>query len=347
MGGLLSLAVYCIGGPVLILALIPSLYRRYALAQVKKRREVTKFVYEEEMLASGKVRHVEEYVQYKNRTLYRQTWVTNDPTNVPLKGIMIAAHGLSSYSGKLAKIMIPFVEAGYVVIAIDLYGHGKSDGIHGYFPSVDYLVDDLHFHINNVKKSKPEYAKLPIFKFGLSLGGLLCLTHSVKYPTATKGMILFCPAVVVDKEALPPEWVLKLGNYLNLWFPEVPISARNRLRGFNDLAKAKKYLEDHRSYQGNNRSGSGIAVLQGMQKMQKNLTRVREPFLVVHGSADDTTHIDGSRMLVDKAQSKIKTFLEVKGANHMIHEEPQEVLDGILKNCVEWLDNFLKQQEQQ
>jgi predicted dienelactone hydrolase len=166
-----------IGTPLLFILLIPVVYRYIENKKAKKRKEVTRFVYEEELLASGKVRHEEEYVQFKNRTLYRQTW---SPVFGELKGILLMAHGMNSYSGKLAKIVLPFCEAGYVVIAFDHYGHGRSDGIHGYYPSVEYLSEDLHFHINSVKKTKPEYANLPIFKFGMSLGGLVCLTHSVK-----------------------------------------------------------------------------------------------------------------------------------------------------------------------
>jgi acylglycerol lipase len=170
-------AVLSIGIPLLLFVLFPVVYRYIENEKAQKRKQISRYVFEEELLASGKVRHEEEYVQFKNRTLYRQTWT---PVSGGVKGILVLAHGMNAYSGRLAKLVLPFCEAGYVVIGFDHYGHGRSDGIHGYFPSVEYLVEDLHFHINSVKKSRPEYANLPIFKTGMSLGGLVCLTHSVK-----------------------------------------------------------------------------------------------------------------------------------------------------------------------
>jgi alpha-beta hydrolase superfamily lysophospholipase len=156
-------------------------------------------------------------------------------------------------------------------------------------------------------------------------------------------MILFCPAILLDKKMIPSEMILKVGGYINRWFPEWPFSKRDRQAGFTNVAISYEYMKDHRSYQGNNRLGSGLSSIQATLKLQSNLNRVREPFIVVHGTEDVTCHVDGARMLVDKAQSKIKTFVEIKGANHILIEEPPEVIQGYTKNCLDFLDNVVKQ----
>ena len=42
------------------------------------------------------------------------------------------------------------IKAGYGVYGIDYIGHGKSDGLHGYVPSFDELVQDCCDHFTNV-----------------------------------------------------------------------------------------------------------------------------------------------------------------------------------------------------
>lgn len=41
--------------------------------------------------------------------------------------------------------------SGFGVLALDYPGYGLSDGLHGYIPSFDSLVDDVVEHFSKVK----------------------------------------------------------------------------------------------------------------------------------------------------------------------------------------------------
>lgn len=54
----------------------------------------------------------------------------------------------STWSAGIAKKL---ASAGYGVFAMDYPGFGLSDGLHGYIPSLDRLVDDVAEHFSKVK----------------------------------------------------------------------------------------------------------------------------------------------------------------------------------------------------
>jgi alpha-beta hydrolase superfamily lysophospholipase len=156
-------------------------------------------------------------------------------------------------------------------------------------------------------------------------------------------MILLCPAILLHKKAIPPQWVIKVAGYISMWFPELPFGKRDHKAGYTNLVRAEENKKDPRFYQGKNRLGSGLGLILSALKFKGNLDKVREPFIVVHGTNDVICHVDGARMLTDKAQSKVKTFVEIKGADHVLHEEALEVIQGFTKNCVDFLDHMVLQ----
>lgn len=51
------------------------------------------------------------------------------------------------YSGIARRI----AASGYAVFAMDYPGFGLSEGLHGYIPNFDYLVDDVIEHYTKIK----------------------------------------------------------------------------------------------------------------------------------------------------------------------------------------------------
>lgn len=75
----------------------------------------------------------------RNNALFCRSWF---PVYGDLKGIMIIIHGLNEHSGRYADFARQLTLCNFGVYAMDWIGHGGSDGLHGYVPSLDQVVAD-------------------------------------------------------------------------------------------------------------------------------------------------------------------------------------------------------------
>eukprot|EP00262_Sarcandra_glabra_P014984 TRINITY_DN4531_c0_g1_i2.p1 TRINITY_DN4531_c0_g1~~TRINITY_DN4531_c0_g1_i2.p1 ORF type:complete len:229 (-),score=26.19 TRINITY_DN4531_c0_g1_i2:904-1590(-) len=75
----------------------------------------------------------------RRNALFSRSWV---PVSGEIKGIMIIIHGLNEHSGRYAYFARQLTTCSFGVYAMDWIGHGGSDGLHGYVPSLDHVVED-------------------------------------------------------------------------------------------------------------------------------------------------------------------------------------------------------------
>lgn len=64
-------------------------------------------------------------------TLFTQQWLPRSPGAAPVKGVAVYVHGLHDHTSRWVSTH-RLIDAGYAVRAIDLEGHGRSSGTHGY-----------------------------------------------------------------------------------------------------------------------------------------------------------------------------------------------------------------------
>ena len=115
------------------------------------------------------------------------------PVNRKILGVVQIAHGVAEYGARYA----PFAEFlcghGFVVVANDHLGHGKS--LIENRPMVylgdengwEHVVDDMEKIRERTAKVFPE---VPYFLFGHSMGSFLARTHLIRYPGKLSGCIL-------------------------------------------------------------------------------------------------------------------------------------------------------------
>lgn len=90
---------------------------------------------EEEFYAANGVINKKEYFKTPDGTIFTQEFL---PVKGKPKGIVCLVHGYSSDTGWMFQtIALEMVKWGYAAYAADMLAHGRSEGIHGYIPSVD------------------------------------------------------------------------------------------------------------------------------------------------------------------------------------------------------------------
>eukprot|EP00268_Persea_americana_P043258 TRINITY_DN4345_c0_g1_i2.p1 TRINITY_DN4345_c0_g1~~TRINITY_DN4345_c0_g1_i2.p1 ORF type:complete len:276 (-),score=49.99 TRINITY_DN4345_c0_g1_i2:803-1630(-) len=137
------------------------------------------------------VKMKEEYEENsRGLMIFTKCWL---PETSPIKATICFCHGYGdTCTFFIEGIAKKLASAGYGVFAMDYPGFGLSDGLHGYIPSLDRLVDDVAEHFSKVKED-PEYKHLPSFLFGQSMGGAVALKVHLKQPHAWSGAILVAP----------------------------------------------------------------------------------------------------------------------------------------------------------
>ncbi|KAK1280183.1 hypothetical protein QJS04_geneDACA003029 [Acorus gramineus] len=122
--------------------------------------------------------------------IFGKSWLPR--YGVPIKGHLCFCHGYGDtctffFEGIARRI----AAAGYGVHALDYPGFGLSEGLHGYIPSFDGMVDHIVEHYSTLKER--EGKKLPWFLLGQSMGGAVALKVHLKQLRDWDGIILVAP----------------------------------------------------------------------------------------------------------------------------------------------------------
>ncbi|KAJ8436641.1 LOW QUALITY PROTEIN: hypothetical protein Cgig2_029887 [Carnegiea gigantea] len=238
-----------------------------------------------------------------------------------------------------ARMARKLASAGYGVHAMDYPGFGLSDGLHGYIPSFDRLVDDVIEQYSKIKE-KPEFKNLRSFLFGQSMGGAVALKMHLKQPEAWNGAVLLAPMCKIADDMYPPFILTQLLITLAKIFPQSKLVPE---RDLAELAfRYKKELTAYNviAYKDKPRLRTALQLLYTTDEIASRLEEVSWPMLILHGEADVVTDPSVSKALYEKASSKDKKLNLYKDAYHALLEgEPDEVILSVLDDIISWLDN--------
>ncbi|KAK3034029.1 hypothetical protein RJ639_032951 [Escallonia herrerae] len=250
------------------------------------------------------------------------------------RGVVVLLHGLNEHSDRYSAFAKQLNANGYKVFGMDWIGHGGSDGLHAYVHSLDYAVTDTKSFIGKVLAENPG---LPCFCFGHSTGGAIVLKAMLdpKVEKCIAGVVLTSPAVGVQPSH--PIFAV-LAPVFSFLLPKYQLSAANK-KGTavsrDPEALVAKY-SDPLVYTGSVRIRTGYEILRVASYLQQNLSKLKVPLLILHGTADTVTDPEASQKLYKEAASTDKTIKLYEGFLHDLLFEPErgEIVEGI----IEWLN---------
>lgn len=148
--------------------------------------------------------------------LHYRAWEAVTP-----RSAILVVHGLAEHGGRYEKFGHDLAAAGHSVFALDLRGHGDSDGRRGHVRRFDQLLQDVDRFRREVQGMVP--LETPIFLLGHSLGGLIALRYLEEYSPDFRGAVLSAPWLAT---ALPiPHWKIGLAQVLTKIAPSLPMRA--------------------------------------------------------------------------------------------------------------------------
>ncbi|CAD6240307.1 unnamed protein product [Miscanthus lutarioriparius] len=275
----------------------------------------------------------------RRNALFCRLWA---PAADEMRGILVIIHGLNEHSGRYLHFAEQLTACGFGVYAMDWIGHGGSDGLHGYVPSLDYVIEDIEVLLDKIMMENPG---VPCFLLGHSTGGAVVLKASL-YPhirEKLEGIILTSPALRV-KPAHPI--VGAVAPIFSLVAPKFQFKGANK-RGIpvsRDPAALLAKYSDPLVYTGPIRVRTGHEILRISSYLLHSLKKVTVPFMVLHGTADRVTDPLASRELYGAAASRHKDLRLYDGFLHDLLFEPER--DEVGAEIIGWMDGMLRLRRQ-
>ncbi|WCJ25373.1 alpha/beta-Hydrolases superfamily protein [Euphorbia peplus] len=275
--------------------------------------------------------------------IFTKSWI---PKSSSPKAVVCICHGYGDtctffMEGVARKVAY----SGFAVFAMDYPGFGLSEGLHGFVPSFDVLVDDVIEHYSKVKED-PAFSSLPSFLLGESMGGAVALKVHLKQPNAWNGAILSAPMCKIADDMVPPLLVKKLLIGVANILPTrklVPVKDMAAL-ALRDLKKREQAAYNVIAYKGKPRLKTALELLNTTQEIEQHLEDVSLPLLILHGEADVITDPSVSKALYEKSCSKDKKFKLYKESYHgLLGGEPDEMIIQVFSDIISWLDDHSKQ----
>jgi lysophospholipase len=148
--------------------------------------------------------------------LYYRAW------ELPRARAAIAiVHGMGEHGGRYESVADRLAAYGFSTFALDLRGHGLSDGRRGHVSRFEVFLQD-------VDRFRRELHGLvdvgtPLFLLGHSMGGLIALRYLEEFDTPFRGGIIVAPWL--GTAAPVPRWKAKLAGALNRVMPSLPFDS--------------------------------------------------------------------------------------------------------------------------
>ncbi|KAB2601155.1 caffeoylshikimate esterase-like [Pyrus ussuriensis x Pyrus communis] len=279
------------------------------------------------------------YASPRGLKLFTRQWL---PLRRP-RGIIFMVHGYGNdISWTFQATPIFLAQNGFACFALDLEGHGGSDGLRAFVPDVGLVVNDCLSFINLVKHQDPQFQGLPCFLYGESMGGAICLLIHFAAPEAFQGAILAAPMCKISDKVKPRWPIPEILTFVAKYLPRLAIVPTADLMRKSVKVEEKKIVADMNPsrYRGKPRLGTVVELLRVTQYVSERLGDVSLPFIVLHGSADVVTDPEVSMALYAAAKSEDKTLKIYEGMMHsLLFGETDENVEVVRGDILGWLNH--------
>ncbi|XP_078178194.1 caffeoylshikimate esterase-like [Carex rostrata] len=302
----------------------------------------------EEFYQKHQVLHSYSFISTKTKfktKLYTQTWspVTQSPAYPP-RGIVAMVHGYASESGWVFETTaVAIAKLGFHVCAIDLPGHGRSEGPRGHIPSVAPVIDNCIQFFDDVRASN---SHLPAFLYGESLGGAIAMFISLRQKEEWRGLVLNGAMCGVSRD-FKPVWPLeKLLPAAAMVAPNWRVVVAGNLVERSYKEKWKRELvrrcpRAKRSFEYPPAS-TALELLRVCEEVGRKCMEVELPLLVLHGEDDAVCDVESAELVYDLAASTDKTLKVLPGMWHQLIGEGKEILEVGFEVIFSWLKERTK-----
>ncbi len=234
------------------------------------------------------------------------------PAEQPVAAMNLV-HGFGEHAGRYLKLVQHLNARGISVVAVDLRGHGRTDGPRGVARRYDDIYGDVRTLVDETTRL---YPALPRFLFGHSMGGGLVLHHGLSPQSDSLSGYLVSAPLIHAKTPLP--FYLRAGvKLMRKMMPggtmPIPVSGKTIS---TIVEEQDRYDNDSLNH---NRLGFGLGVdmIDAGEAVLASAAQWNKPLRLWHSKADRITDFDASEEFASKAnQCEFTSFDDVQHEMH-------------------------------
>ncbi len=239
-------------------------------------------------------------------------------------------HGFAEYARRYDDFVFFLNLAGIEVVRFDLRGHGRSEGERAFVRQFEYYVTDLELIIN--KFSNPQ---LPIFILGQSMGGLVATRFLIdRGENFIGGLVLLSPLAGIDNKNYSPT-LIRVSHFLGTYLPRLKTVKLKAEFLSRTPGVMEAYLNDGLIYNKGIKARLGLELLRSVKYVNQHFSKITLPILILHGTEDKISDINGSRKMYENVKSEDKKIIEWDGCFHELLKEPEH--EEVYKQIRDWL----------
>lgn len=268
----------------------------------------------------------EKHLIISNRNIYTRI---ASPVNQQPTCVIVLVHGIGDHSGRYVDWFNKFEDTGIAWVTADLPGHGKSDGMRGFFNSlqVPFIVIEQLLSMAVIR-----FPGIPILLYGHSMGGNIAANFVLRRHPKINGMILTSPWLgLVDN---PPKWKLKLARIAAVFFRKMVLKTGITREQLTYDQQALEKFEKDTLIHGKITLGTFLSLYDAMHYVHNHAEHIRTPSLFIHGTNDPITNWQETKKMALKMGRKCK-FIPFEGMLHELHFDPNS--DLVAQNIIEWI----------
>ncbi|KAF6303050.1 monoglyceride lipase [Rhinolophus ferrumequinum] len=225
------------------------------------------------------------------------------PEGTP-KALIFVSHGAGEHCGRYDELAQMLVGLELLVFAHDHVGHGQSEGERMVVSDFHVFIRDVLQHVDTVQK---DYPGLPVFLLGHSMGGAIAILTAAEKPGYFSGMVLISPLVLANPESATTFKVLA-AKVLNLVLPNMSLGPIDASVLSRNKTEVDLYNTDPLICRAGLKVCFGIQLLNAVSRVERALSKLTLPFLLLQGSADRLCDSKGAYLLMESAKSQDKTL---------------------------------------
>lgn len=265
--------------------------------------------------------------------------INNSPIHVeesgnPNRQVALLIHGWSSSSYALSPIM-NILSQRFRCLAVDLPGYGNSPKLPEQ-TTIPAYADLLAGLIEAV-------ADGPVVLIGHSMGGMISLTLTERYPMLVDRMVLICPTITGKLSTYINLFVspitaaerFKVGQIISSWISEAVVGVTDRIMRPASFAQRTGITEEeyHRLRSDARQPNQGTVRAECYWAMRENdlsgrLHHIETPSLILWGAEDNTVPLRDSGVVADEWPEAELRILPKAG--HWPHFERPDVTKRLI-----------------